>query len=52
MISSLIRQSEGVTGRVTWLLGRAAEIAIAEGSEHIDVAGIERISDRLRIAAA
>jgi hypothetical protein len=52
MISSLIRQSEGVTGRVTWLLGRAAEIAIAEGSEQIDVAGIERISDRLRIAAA
>jgi hypothetical protein len=52
MISTLIRQNEGVTGRVTWLLGRAAEIAIAEGSEHIDVAGIERISDRLRIAAA
>ena len=36
MIRALIKQSAGITGRVTWLLGRAAEIAIQDGSEFID----------------
>ena len=52
MIRTLIQHSGGVTGRVTWLLGRAAEIAIDDGSEQIDAIGIERVSERMRIAAA
>jgi hypothetical protein len=30
MIRALLKQSAGITGRVTWLLGRAAEMAIQE----------------------
>jgi hypothetical protein len=41
-----------VTGRVTWLLGRAEERAIEDGSERIVETDIERVSERLRIAAA
>ena len=41
MIRALITQSAGITGRVTWLLGRAAEIAIQDGSEVIDAAIVE-----------
>ncbi len=52
MIQTLIKHSGGVTGRVTWLLGRAAERAIEEGSERIVQTDIERVSERLRIAAA
>ena len=52
MIHALIKQSEGITGRVTWLIGRAAEVAIGEGSEQIDAACIDRVSERLRIAAS
>jgi hypothetical protein len=52
MLHALIRQSAGITGRVTWLLGRAAELAIQDGSEMIDAAVIERVSERLRILAA
>jgi hypothetical protein len=51
MIEVLIKESDGITGRVTALLGRAAEIAIAEGSEQIDAAAIERVSERQRVAA-
>ena len=52
MIRALITQSAGITGRVTWLLGRAAEMAIEEGSELIDIGILERVSERLRILAA
>jgi hypothetical protein len=52
MIQTLIKHSSGVTGRVTWLLGRAAESAIEDGSERIVETDIERVSERLRIAAA
>jgi len=48
MIHALIKRSDGITGRVTWLIGRAAEAAIADGSERIDGASIERVSERLR----
>jgi Cdc6-like AAA superfamily ATPase len=37
---------------VTWLLGRAAELAIRDGSEQIDADHIDRVSDHLRIVAA
>jgi len=37
---------------VTWLLGRAAEMAIQDGSELIDSGILERVSERLRILAA
>jgi hypothetical protein len=30
MIHALIQQSDGITGRVTWLIRRAAEIAIGD----------------------
>jgi hypothetical protein len=36
---------------VTWLIGRAAEIAIGDGSEQIDAACIDRVSERLRAVA-
>ncbi len=52
MIRVLIKRSDGITGRVTWLLGCAAEIAIQDGSEFIDAAVVERVSDRLRIDPA
>jgi len=52
MIQTLIKHSSGVTGRVTWLLGRAAERSIEDGSERIVETDIERVSERLRIAAA
>jgi len=51
MIHALIKQSDGITGRVTWLIGRAAEMAISDGSEQIDAACIERVSERLRAVA-
>jgi replication-associated recombination protein RarA len=51
MISALIKQSAGITGRVTWLLGRAAEIAIEDGSEFIDSTIVSRVSERLRLLA-
>jgi replication-associated recombination protein RarA len=49
MIRALITQSAGITGRVTWLLARAAEIAIQDGSEFIDSGVIERVSERFRL---
>jgi replication-associated recombination protein RarA len=52
MIRALIKQSDGITGRVTWLLGRAAEIAIQDGSEFIDSATVMRVSERLRLMAS
>jgi hypothetical protein len=52
MIEALIKQSGGITGRITWLLGRAAEIAIEDGSECIDASCVDRVSAHLRIAAA
>lgn len=51
MIRSLLKQSAGITGRVTWLLGRAAEMAIQDGSEFIDATIVERVSEKLRILA-
>jgi hypothetical protein len=51
MIRSLLKQSAGITGRVTWLLGRAAEMAIQDGSEFIDATIVERLSEKLRILA-
>jgi uncharacterized coiled-coil protein SlyX len=38
MIRVLIKRSDGITGRVTWLLGCAAEIAIEDGSEFMHFA--------------
>jgi replication-associated recombination protein RarA len=52
IIRALITQSAGITGRVTWLLGRAAEMAIQDASECIDAGTLERVSERLRILAA
>ena len=52
MIHALIQHSGGVTGRVTGLLGRAAEIVIGDGSEQINAASIERVSERMRVVAA
>jgi hypothetical protein len=52
IIHALFKQSAGLTGRVTWLLGRAAELAIRDGSEQIDSDRIDRVSDHLRIVAA
>jgi replication-associated recombination protein RarA len=52
IIRALITQSAGITGRVTWLLGRAAEMAIQDSSEFIDAGTLERVSERLRILAA
>ena len=52
MIRALIKQSDGITGRVTWLLGRAAEIAIQDGSEIIDSSTVQRVSERLRLMAS
>jgi hypothetical protein len=52
MIRALIKQSDGITGRVTWLLGRAAEIAIQDGSEIIDASTVERVSERLKLMAS
>lgn len=52
IIHALFKQSAGLTGRVTWLLGRAAELAIRDGSEQIDADRIGRVSDHLRIVAA
>jgi len=43
VIRLLLKLSGGVTGRVTGLLGRAAEIAISESTEHIDASLIERV---------
>ena len=51
MIRTLITQSAGITGRVTWLLGRAAEIAIQDGSESIDATIVARVSEKLRLQA-
>jgi hypothetical protein len=48
MLRALIKQSDDITGRVTWLLGRAAELAIQDGSEMIDATVVERVSERLR----
>ena len=52
IIRALITQSAGITGRVTWLLGRAAEMAIQDSSELIDSSILERVGERLRILAA
>jgi hypothetical protein len=52
MIRTLLQLSGGITGRVTSLRGRAAEAAITDSSEQIDVAALERINERLRVAAA
>jgi hypothetical protein len=49
MIRALITQSAGITGRVTGLLGRAAEIAIRDGSEVIDPTIVARVSEKLRL---
>ncbi len=51
MIRALITQSAGITGRVTGLLGRAAEIAIRDGSEVIDSTIVARVSEKLRLLA-
>lgn len=52
MIRTLLQLSGGITGRVTWLLGRAAESAIDNGSERIEPVMLERVSERFRVAAA
>jgi len=51
MLEVLIKESDGITGRVTALIGRAAEIAIADGREQIDAAGITRVGECQRVAA-
>ena len=40
----LLRRSEGITGRVCWIVGQAAEEAIRSGEEQIDVALLDRVS--------
>ena len=52
MIQALLQHSEGVTGRVTWLLGRAAEGSMEDGTECIDESDIRRVSERMRVVAA
>jgi hypothetical protein len=52
MIQALLQHSDGITGRVTWLLGRAAESAIERGIEQIEVRDIRRVSEHLRVVAA
>jgi hypothetical protein len=52
MIRTLLNLSGGITGRVTALLSRAAESAIGDSSERVDVTTLERVSERLRVAAA
>jgi hypothetical protein len=43
----LLRRSDGITGRVCWIIGQAAEEAIRTGTEQIDAALLERVSQRL-----
>ena len=45
----LLRRSEGITGRVCWIVGQAAEEAIRSGDEQIDVALLDRVSQRLHL---
>lgn len=52
MIRTLLNLSGGITGRVTALLSRAAESAIGDSSERVDVTTLERVSEHLRVAAA
>jgi len=48
----LLRRSEGITGRVCWIVGQAAEEAIRNGVEQIDVALLDRVSQRLHLQPA
>jgi replication-associated recombination protein RarA len=52
MIRSLLKLSGGITGRVTWLLGRAAESAIDDGNERIEQSTLTRVNDTFRVSAA
>jgi hypothetical protein len=52
MIRSLLKLSGGITGRVTWLLGRAAESAIDDGDERIEQSTLTRVNDTSRVSAA
>jgi SpoVK/Ycf46/Vps4 family AAA+-type ATPase len=45
----LLRRSEGITGRVCWIVGQAAEQAIRSGAELIDVELLDRVSQRLHL---
>ena len=51
MIQALLTLSDGITGRLTALLGRAAEQAIEDGTEQIDEKGLLAVRERLRTAA-
>lgn len=51
MLQTLIKHSGGVTGRITWLIGRAAEMAIEDGSEQINAASLDRVNERQRVVA-
>jgi len=51
MLQTLIKHSGGVTGRITWLIGRAAEMAIEDGSEQINAASLDSVNERQRVAA-
>jgi hypothetical protein len=48
-IRALLKLSDGVTGHVTSLLARCAEVAIAEGIECIDVPLLERVHQHARV---
>lgn len=48
----LLRRSDGITGRVCWIIGQAAEEAIRSGTEQIDAALLERVSQRLHLTPA
>ena len=43
----LLRRSEGITGRVCWIVAQAAEQAIRSGTETIDAELLDRVSQRL-----
>ena len=52
VIRLLLKLSGGITGKVTSLLGRAAEVAILERTECVDAALVERVGKRLSMMGA
>jgi len=51
MVRLLLDRSEGITGRATRLISRAAAEAIQDGSEQVSIERIDEISRRTTIAA-
>jgi hypothetical protein len=51
MVRLLLDRSEGITGRATHLISRAAAEAIQDGSELVTIERIDEISRRTTITA-